>query len=127
MLVVREAIGSVHQVCERLQAAAAANGFGVLGIHNLKERMAAKGVAFGPECRIFEVCNPVQAKKVLEADMSIANALPCRICVYEEGGKVKVSTMLPTAILGLFGTPELDPVAREVEAIIIRIIDTACA
>ena len=127
MIYAKETSDSVEIVCDRLDAATVANGFGVLGVHDLKAKMAAKGVEFGPECRVFEVCNPKQAKAVLEANMAIANALPCRICVYEEGGKVKVSTMLPTAILGLFGTPELDPVAREVEAIIIRIIDTACA
>lgn len=126
MLYAKETSHPIEQVCEKLQAAAAANGFGVLGVHNLKERMAAKGVAFGPECRIFEVCNPVQAKKVLEADMSIANALPCRICVYEEQGKVKVSTLKPTAVLALFGVPALQPVAEEVEAVILRIIDAAC-
>jgi len=114
-------------VCEKLQQAAAANSFGVLGVHDLKEKMAAKGVALGPECRVFEVCNPVQAKKVLEADMAIANALPCRICVYEEAGKVWVSTLKPTAVLALFGHPELQEVAREVEAAILRIIDAACA
>jgi uncharacterized protein (DUF302 family) len=127
MIYIKESACSVDETCKKIEEATAANGFGVLGVHDLKAKMAAKGVEFGPECRVFEVCNPKQAKAVLEANMAIANALPCRICVYEEGGKVKVSTMLPTAILGLFGTPELDPVAREVEAIIIRIIDTACA
>lgn len=126
MIYARESDRSVDEVCEKLQAAAAANSFGVLGIHNLKEKMAAKGVAFDRECRIFEVCNPVQAKKVLETNMSIANALPCRICVYEEGGKVKVSTLKPTELLRLFGNPDLESVAQEVEAVIVRIIDAAC-
>jgi uncharacterized protein (DUF302 family) len=64
MVYVKSTSHSVDQVCEKLQQAAAANSFGVLGVHDLKEKMAAKGVAFGPECRVFEVCNPVQAKKV---------------------------------------------------------------
>ncbi len=88
--------------------------------------MNAKGVEFGPECRIVEVCNPKKAKAVLETDMSISNALPCRISIYEEGGKVKVSTLRPTAILGLFGQPGLEPVAEEVEETMIRMIDAAC-
>ena len=126
MLYVREASGSVDEVITKLEEAAAANQFGVLGVHNLKQKMNAKGVAFGPECRIVEVCNPKKAKSVLETDMSISNALPCRISIYEEGGKVKVSTLRPTAILGLFGRPELEPVAKEVEETMIRIIDAAC-
>ena len=88
--------------------------------------MNAKGLDFGPECRVLEVCNPGKAKIVLEADLSISNALPCRISVYEEGGTVKVSTLKPTQLLGLFGRPELDPVAKEVEDAMFRIIDAAC-
>jgi uncharacterized protein (DUF302 family) len=126
MLYVQEAEGSIDKVLEKLEEAAAANKFGVLAVHNLKQKMNAKGVEFGPECRIVEVCNPQKAKSVLEADMSISNALPCRISIYEEDGKVKVSTLKPTAILALFGRPELEPVANEVEETMIRMIDAAC-
>jgi uncharacterized protein (DUF302 family) len=125
MVYVREANGSVDEVLKRLEAAAAANKFGVLGVHDLKQKMNAKGVQFGPECRIVEVCNPKKAKSVLEANMSISNALPCRISIYEEDGVVKVSTLRPTAILALFGQPELEPIAREVEEAMIRMIDAA--
>jgi uncharacterized protein (DUF302 family) len=126
MLYVQETNGSIDDVLRKLEEAAAANKFGVLTIHNLKQKMNAKGVEFGPECHIVEVCNPNKAKSVLEADMSISNALPCRISIYEEDGKVKVSTLKPTALLALFGRPELEPVAKEVEETIIRMIDAAC-
>ena len=126
MLYVKEARGSVAQVGEKLMAAVAANKFGVLGVHDLKERMVAKGVAFGPECRIFEVCNPGQAKQVLEADMSISTVLPCRISVYEEGGKVKVAMLRPTSLLSLFGKQGMASTARTVEDVMICIIDAAC-
>jgi uncharacterized protein (DUF302 family) len=126
MLYVQETSGSIDGVLKKLEEAAAANKFGVLAVHNLKQKMNAKGVEFGPECRIVEVCNPKKAKSVLETDMSISNALPCRISIYEEGGKVKVSTLKPTAILALFGRPELEPVAKEVEETMIRMIDAAC-
>jgi uncharacterized protein (DUF302 family) len=126
MLYVRETTGSAKEIVERLARAAADNNFGVLGIHNLKEKMAAKGVDFQRECLIVEVCNPVKAKRVLEANMEISTALPCRISVYEDAGKVKIATLKPTALLQLFGNPELAPVAREVEETIVRIIDRAC-
>ena len=126
MLYVREAQGPIDAVAKKLEAAAAENKFGVLGVHDLKQKMTAKGIEFGRECRIFEVCNPAQAKIVLDADMAISNALPCRISVYEEGDKVKVSMLKPTALLALFGRPELQQVAQEVEKTMIRIIDTAC-
>ncbi len=89
MLYVKETRGSAKEVVERIEKAAVDNQFGVLGVHNLKEKMAAKGVDFRRECLVVEVCNPAKAKRVLEADMAISTALPCRISVYEEAGKVR--------------------------------------
>jgi uncharacterized protein (DUF302 family) len=127
MLYERTAKASVDEVCDKLTQAATDNRFGVLGTYDLKQKMADKGVDFGPQCRVLEVCNPQQAKTVLEANPSISTALPCRIAVYEQGGKTMVSTLKPTRLLSLFGNPELQPVAQEVEQTIIRIIDAACA
>jgi len=87
--------------------------------------MASKGIDFDPECRIIEVCNPCQAKDVLNENMSISTALPCRISVYEEGGKVKIATIRPTYMLDLFDNPALKYVAQSVEETIIRIISMA--
>jgi uncharacterized protein (DUF302 family) len=126
MLYVRETNKSIDEVCNKIQEAAAQNKFGVLAVIDLKEKMASKGVQFGPQCRIIEVCNPMQAKKVLEKNMTISSALPCRISVYEEAGKVKVITLRPTVLLNLFGNPELAPVAKVVEDTMLRIIDSAC-
>ena len=127
MIHVAETQGPIENVIARLEEAAAENQFGVLGIHNLKEKMATKGVDFACECRVMEVCNPHKAKEVLEENMSISTALPCRISIYPEGGKVKVATIRPTMLLNLFDSPELQNVAREVEDTLVRIIDTACA
>jgi len=88
----------------------------VLGIHDLKAKLADKGVPFDRECRVFEVCNPHQAKKVLERNLEISTALPCRISVYEEGGVTRLATIKPTAMLDLYATPGLKEVAREVQA-----------
>jgi uncharacterized protein (DUF302 family) len=108
-----------------LEAAAKKNGMGVLTIHNLKETMAKKGVELSGECLIYEVCNPVQAKRVLEANPSISTALPCRIAIVEEGNQTKISTIKPTALLALYGNPELKPVAEEVERAIFAMISEA--
>jgi uncharacterized protein (DUF302 family) len=78
---------SVIEAAAALEAAVQANHFGVMHVHNLKETMVKKGVAFDRECLIFEVCQPQQAKKVLDQNMSVSTALPCRISIYEEGDK----------------------------------------
>jgi len=108
-----------------LERAVARHKFGVLGVHDLKAKMAEKGVPFARECRIFEVCNPHQAKKVLEANLQVSTALPCRISVYEEDGKTKLATIRPTALIELYRTPELKDVAAEVEDTMIRIMAEA--
>lgn len=110
---------------QALEAAAQKHQFGVLTIHDLKATLAKKGVDFSKECLIYEVCNPLQAKKVLEANPSISTALPCRIAVFQEGDHAKLSTIRPTAMLALFGNKELDPVAQEVEAVIIAMMNEA--
>jgi uncharacterized protein (DUF302 family) len=104
------------EVCARHQ-------FGVLGTINLRQKLNDKGVPFEPECLVFEVCNPLQAKKVLEDNIAISAALPCRIAVYQEDGVTKIATIRPTALLGLFPNPELAPVAQEVEEAMSRIMD----
>ena len=87
--------------------------------------MAKKEVEFAHECLIFEVCQPQQAKKVLEQNMSISTALPCRISIYEEGGKTILATLKPTTLLAMFNTPQLKGVAQEVENTIIKIMKEA--
>jgi len=126
MLYKRPAKGCIEEIETRLREAAARNGFGVLAVHNLREKLAARELDLGCECRVFEVCDPCQAEKVLDRDMSIANALPCRIAVYEEDGVPQVTMLRPTLLLDLFGQPDLGPIAREVEDAMVRIIEAAC-
>jgi len=116
---------TLDQVCAGLEEAVPAHGFGLIAIHDLRETMAKKNVVFDRECRVFEVCNPHQAKRVLEARMEVSSALPCRISIYEQDGKVVLSTMRPTAMMGLFEVPALDAVAAEVEASIMAIMQNA--
>jgi uncharacterized protein (DUF302 family) len=118
---------TVREVAAALQAAVQANHFGVMQIHNLKETMAKKGVELARECIIFEVCQPQQAKKVLDADMSVSTALPCRISIYEEDGKTILAALKPTTLLAMFNVPQLEEVAREVEDTIIKIMKEAAS
>ncbi len=112
----------LEEIEESLQNAAVRNKFGIIAVHNLKDTMRKKGVDFAGECLVYEVCNPQQAKKVLEANGAISTALPCRISVYRSGEGYKLATILPTVLLGLFHSPELEPVAREVEEVLIRMM-----
>jgi uncharacterized protein (DUF302 family) len=125
MLVKLSTEKTVSETAAALQAAVQANHFGVMQVHNLKETMTKKGVEFARECLIFEVCQPQQAKKVLDQNMSISTALPCRISIYEEGGKTILATLKPTTLLAMFKTPQLEGVAQQVEETILKIMTAA--
>jgi uncharacterized protein (DUF302 family) len=115
----------LSQVKRDLETAAQKHKFGVLAVHDLKAKLKEEGVDFNRDCLIYEVCNPQQAKKVLEVNTEVSTALPCRISVYPEGSGVALATIRPTAMIEMFGTPELRAVAEEVEAVILKIMDEA--
>jgi len=127
MLVKLSTNKTVSEAAAALQAAVQANHFGVMQVHNLQETMVKKGVDFERECLIFEVCQPQQAKKVLDQNMSVSTALPCRISIYEEGGKTILATLKPTTLLAMFNSPQLKDVAQEVEDTIVKIMKEAAA
>ncbi len=116
---------ALDEVGQALEAAAQRPKFGVLGVHDLQAKMQEKGVDFSRPCRIFEVCNPQQAKKVLEANLEISTALPCRIAVYSEGDGVTLATLRPTLLLDLFGATPLRAVAEEVEKTLMAMMQEA--
>ncbi|OYW73798.1 MAG: hypothetical protein B7Z37_20165 [Verrucomicrobia bacterium 12-59-8] len=127
MLITLPTNKTVRETAAALQTAVDANHFGVMHIHDLKESMWKKGVEFDHECLIFEVCQPQQAKRVLDENMSVSTALPCRISVYEADGRTILATLKPTALLENFNVPQLEGVAREVEATLIKIMQEAAS
>lgn len=108
-----------------LHDSAARNKFGVIAVHDLQQTMRNKGVDLAMECHIFEVCNPHQAKRVLESDGAISTALPCRISVYGAPGRYTIATMLPVEMMKAFDNPAIAPVAREVQDVLIRMMRDA--
>ena len=117
---------SFEQASEDLDAAVKNHGFGVLHVHDLGNTLRSKGIEFEEQCRVFEVCNPVQAAKVLSTDMRLNMALPCRISVYTDNGKTNIGLIKPAQMLaGLSQEPTLVEVSEEVEAKTIQMVDDA--
>jgi uncharacterized protein (DUF302 family) len=109
-----------------LESAVKRHDFGVLHVHDLGNTLRAKGIEFDEQCKVFEVCNPGQAAKVLATDMRLNMALPCRISVYTERGHTKIGLIKPEKMLATLSQDEdLLQVAREVEQQTIRMIDEA--
>lgn len=117
---------SFEQASTDLDAAVKRNGFGVLHIHDLGSTLRSKGIDFAEQCKVFEVCNPVQAAKVLSADMRLNMALPCRISVFTEQGKTKIGLIKPAEMIASLSRDKaLSQVANEVESKTIQMIEEA--
>lgn len=115
-----------EQASADLDAAVKRHGFGVLHVHDLGATLRSKGIAFDNQCRVFEVCNPAQAAKVLASDMQLNMALPCRISVYTEKGGTHIGMIKPVQMLAaLSDDPALAAVAAEVETKTMLMIDEA--
>jgi uncharacterized protein (DUF302 family) len=115
-----------EQAATDLDAAVKQHGFGVLHVHNLGETLRNKGIEFKEHCKVFEVCNPAQAAKVLSTDMRLNMALPCRISVFTENGKTKIGLIKPEEMLAsLSDDAALVQVAKEVEQKTIAMVDAA--
>ncbi len=126
MYYIVETTKSFDQASADLEAAVTRHGFGVLHVHDLGATLRSKGIAFDNQCKVFEVCNPVQAAKVLSTDMRLNMALPCRISVFTENGKTQIGLIKPVQMLSaLSPVAALTQIAKDVEDKTIRMVDEA--
>ena len=126
MYYIAETAKTFEQAAADLDAAVKNHGFGVLHVHDLGGTLRSKGIQFDEKCKVFEVCNPVQAAKVLSADMRLNMALPCRISVFTDKGITKIGLIKPAQMLSsLSQDPALVEVSEEVEAKTIQMVDEA--
>jgi uncharacterized protein (DUF302 family) len=117
---------SFDQASADLESAVKRHGFGVLHVHDLGTTLRSKGIAFAEQCKVFEVCNPGQAARVLSTDMRLNMALPCRISVFTEKGETKIGLIKPLQMLSaLSQDTALFQVAKEVEEKSIQMVDEA--
>lgn len=115
-----------EQAVADLEAAVKAHHFGVLHIHDLGGTLRSKGVAFEENCKVFEVCNPQEASRVLAIDMRLNMALPCRISVFTERGVTKIGLIKPVPMLAALSIdPALVEIAQTVETAILQMVAEA--
>lgn len=102
--------GAVDEVRVRLEAALKAHGFGTLHVHDVTATLNSKGVAFDTSLLIMDICNPLQAKRALDATANrIAPLLPCSVALWQEGSEVVIRILRPTALVRFF--PDTDTLA----------------
>lgn len=126
MYYILETEKTFEQAAADLELAVKRHHYGVLHVHDLGATLRSKGIAFDEECKVFEVCNPGQAAKVLLTDMRLNMALPCRISVFSDQGKIKIGLIKPIQLLSSLSTDNaLLLVAKEVEEQTIQMVNEA--
>lgn len=110
---------------EDLKKSLSENSFGVLWELNFKEKLEEKGLDFHQNFKVLEVCNPKQAKEVLDLHIEAGYFLPCKMVVYEKENSVFMGMMRPTSMIGLFGQNELLSIAQQVETVLKKALDDA--
>jgi uncharacterized protein (DUF302 family) len=112
-----QAVAAVEQAAQR-------HGFRVLYVHDVAADLAEKGFRREP-LKIVEICNASYASQVLDRDVRMALMLPCPIAVYQQGGRVNISTMLPEIIARLCPEAGLEGLAQQVQKQVVEIVNEA--
>ncbi len=106
---------SVAETVEKLTGELKKRGFGVLSNIDVRKVILEKlGEKLDPFV-ILDVCSPRDAKRAIDAHKEVGLVLPCKITVYDDHGKTKVSLYKPTEAIKVLGFSDLDPLAEEVE------------
>lgn len=99
-------------------------GFGVLTEIDVKATLKKKLDVEYENYLILGACNPPFALRALKSEKEIGLFLPCNVIVYEEGGEIFVSAVLPTVAMSMVENPALSVIAVEVEAKLKKVVDS---
>lgn len=111
----KETSKTVDEVISSLEETLQEEKFGVLWNFDLTGKLQEKGMDFNTPYRVLEVCNPVEADRILRENKMVGYFLPCKIVVYEDEGKVKVGMPKPSTLIKLADEETLTEIAEDVE------------
>jgi len=112
------------QAVERVTQELAKEGFGVLTDIDVAATLKKKLDKEVPPYRILGACNPPFAAKALDAETSIGLLMPCNVVVRQDAaGGVHVEFLDPLPLFRLVGRTEIEPLASEVRARLLRVMD----
>lgn len=116
---------NLKETMDALQSNLKNNGFGVLWHLNFKDKLEEKGLELKDDYFVFEVCNPKEAKQLLDFNIHIGTILPCKVIVRRDNDKTYIGMISPEVLIGLFKNPELDDLAKKLDASLKDSIDAS--
>jgi len=112
------------EAIERVTAALAAKGFGVLTTIDVQATMKKKLDVEMRPYTILGACNPGFAYRALEAEDKIGTMLPCNVIVQERTpGEVEVAAVDPVASMRAVENPALAETAGAVRETLRQVVE----
>ncbi|WP_422484592.1 DUF302 domain-containing protein [Gudongella sp. DL1XJH-153] len=116
---------SFEEALNALKKSLKERSFGVLWELDFEETLKGKGLDFEGNMKILEVCNPKQAKEILEINMESGIFLPCKMAVYEDKGSVIIGLIKPSELMNVFDDSKLSEIALTIEEGLMAAMDQA--
>lgn len=114
-----EAISSLEENLKK-------NKFGILWHLDLTAKLMEKGVeSYTNPYHILEVCNPVEAAKVLAINPVVGYFLPCKIAVYIEDGQTTIGLPKPSSLVSMLENDELKHLTVEIEEVLVGVLNNS--
>jgi len=116
---------SFDEAIQKTSEALKGEGFGIISVINMDEKLYEKlGISF-KRYRILGACNPGYAYKALLLEEKIGTMLPCNVIVIDQGGGMtEVSAVNPVASMMAIHNPDLEFLALEITEKLKRVIES---
>src|SRR5699024_3637470 len=116
---------SIDDAINTLESQLKTESFGVSWKFDIRETLENKGFDFDQSYRVLEVCNPNEAKDILEKNSLVGYFLPCKIVVYEENNSSMIGLPRPTQLISMVEDEQLKDTAKNIEDRLIKCIDAS--
>ena len=113
----------IDEAQERVTAALAEQGFGVLTEIDVKATLKKKLDEDFRPYRILGACNPKLAHRALQTDGHVGLLLPCNVVVQEEDGDTVVSIIAPQAMFQVMEGDDIQGVVEEADQRLRKVVD----
>ncbi len=126
MFVVKESKHGFQETVEAIEQSASELNWGMPHKYDLQATLKGKGLEVKP-VQVISLCKPNLANQVLSQDSErhVSAILPCRIAVYEKGGKTYISYLNAGFLSNIMGKkvkPVMGQVGAELEVVIRQIV-----